>query len=146
MLKRCAPTFDKSRSVIEPNDHLPERPRRSVVSWVFFLLRSATAIAAAVGIWWVTRRILRGASPRDSSVLSLLTPLLTMAIVLAAFAWQEFRWFRPRRKLLELIEQIVAGRMPIESLEDIGGGIKPLAVACRGLLHRARSCERKVAE
>ncbi|MCS7032596.1 MAG: GGDEF domain-containing protein [Phycisphaerae bacterium] len=131
--------------MINPDDHLPTPKRRSAVSWALLLLRGVLAIVSAAGMWWVSHRLVLSVSAEQPGYV-LLLPLLMMAVVLAGFGWQELHWYRPRRLLMERMDHIVAGRMPIESLGEIGGGLGPVASACRGLLHRARASEAKVAE
>jgi diguanylate cyclase (GGDEF)-like protein len=75
--------------------------------------------------------------------------LLTVAAVLAGvvLAVQHHRrWGRPTHALVDLLPRVRRGESPIEQLEDVGGGLKPLVPAVQDLLRELRQQRAATAE
>lgn len=108
---------------------------------------NTSIVGAAVAVWRFTGAILARNDPADNArALNLILPLGMTALLLGGFAWQEFRWYRPRRKLLHLMTEISAARMPIESLNEVGGGCTRIAQAVAAAFRQSRALHQKLAQ
>ena len=111
------------------------------------LLGRATVLAVGgVAAWASTRHWLATGDAAETWGPQLLAPVCVIGLLATMLIGQERRWNAPRRRLRTLIREIRAGRMPIESLKDIGGGLSDLAIDVATLFHDARRLEKRVAE
>jgi diguanylate cyclase (GGDEF)-like protein len=134
--------------VFDPAEHQPApRPPLDLKSWLRRACVVGAMLCAATAVWWMTRKLLSLRSAQDNAAtLSFVLPFGMMGLVIGGFLWQEFRWYRPRRKLLHLMTEISAARMPIDSLKEVGGGARSIASAVAAGFHQARLLQQKLAE
>jgi diguanylate cyclase (GGDEF)-like protein len=113
----------------------------SLVVQAVFL--SAVGLAA----WWTTRWwIERGGASAMQVALGVILPLCVGAIVATVLLGQQRYWMLPRRRLRGLIRDVRAGRMPIDALRDVGGGLAGVADDVASLLRDHRQLQKRLAE
>lgn len=128
--------------VIESSPVQPKAKR----NWRRSLFRALLTILTAIAAWWICFCVYKLTQSRRDSTILIAWPLLVMIVVTASLVLLEFRWYRPRRKLIGLMARIEAGELPIKSLEEVGGSMKPVAVAVEAVFHHTRSLKKKIAE
>jgi diguanylate cyclase (GGDEF)-like protein len=73
-------------------------------------------------------------------------PSIILLLIVLVSIRHEMQWKRPTRRLRRLLEDIREGREPIESLDGVGGGLKPLVPQIKQLFHEMRRGELQVAQ
>jgi diguanylate cyclase (GGDEF)-like protein len=120
---------------------------KAVSPLVRHTLSGAGLLFLAGASWWVTRTWLKesGADANDVA-LRVIVPLCVAAVMLTLCLGHERFWAGPRRQLRRAIEQIREGKMPIDALKDVGGGMSGVAADVAQVFHDARRLQQKIAE
>lgn len=120
----------------------PTPPPLRSRSWV----RALVALGSAVLCWsWVWISVADGGALSPVVAHVVLPSIILLLIVLVSIR-HEMQWKRPTRRLRRLLEDIREGREPIESLDGVGGGLKPLVPQIKQLFHEMRRGELQVAQ
>lgn len=108
--------------------------------------RATVLSVAGVAAWAITRYWLTANPAAEAWAPHALVPAGVLGLVVTFVIGQERRWNAPRRRLRTLVREIRAGRLPIEALKDIGGGLADVAIDMATLFHDARRLEKRLAE
>jgi diguanylate cyclase (GGDEF)-like protein len=111
------------------------RAQRRWAPWIGVILTIAFAAALAWATWWL---VWESAGSPHRWAHSLFLPVAILAVIGLFILGTERRWAKPTRQLTDLIPQIRGGDAPIDALDEIGGGLKPLVPIVQDLLHELR--------
>jgi diguanylate cyclase (GGDEF)-like protein len=79
-------------------------------------------------------------------VLQLMVAIALPLAVMFTAAARRKRWHEPFDQLVELLPRVRAGEEPIESLNEVGGRIAPLAAICQDLVRDFRQEQARIVE
>lgn len=144
-VKRHFALSDK-QYVTDPDEHLPPPPpKKTALGWALLFVKVLAIFALTLAVWWTVRWFFVSGKPgRRDDFTHIVAPLGMALLTMGGAIWQEVYWRRPRRKLLELLPPVCGGNAPIETLKEVGGGMKDVARVASHILHRARSSDRKL--
>ena len=126
-------------------DPIPEKcepePHAVMPPWlkgVELFLQGSAFLTAIAALAWLLAPVFRyGTLPLDWAPQALLCVAAVLSISAALF--RTFRWWSaPTRHLCQLLPAIERGDMPIGSLSQIDGGLRPLIPVLESLLHTMR--------
>lgn len=117
------PTITPPASTPPPPPPVPAC--RRIGHW--FSARTLCLLIMLTATAWMIALLIRGEPVQVAWIAQI---ILAMAALLSS-AWVSFEqflhWRKPARRLVDTIEQIRAGKAPIDELSSIGGGIAPIA-------------------
>lgn len=103
-------------------------------------------LAAALAIGQIVRGTVVLLPKQSDIVLYVLVPIALFASLAYAWIRLERSWKRPAQKLTGLLTKIREGKLPIDELSTVDGGVKPLAALTHDLLRDLREEQRKIAQ
>jgi len=123
-----------------PDESEPE-PQAPTQWWLkggeIVLHGSALLTAMASLIWLLAPFAQYGTIPLDWAPQALLCTAAFLSIVAVMFG--SYRWWAsPIQRLVRLLPAIQQGEMPVGSLADIGGGLRPLVPVLEAMFHELR--------
>jgi diguanylate cyclase (GGDEF)-like protein len=110
---------------------------------VTLVLLLAPGLPLVMALAWL---VLQAPSPQRVWLEQLLIPS-TVLVLVAGLAWHYHRhWRRPMHRMKALLKEIRAGRMPIESLGRVGGGLAAIVPEMQEMLRELRLQKKARAE
>src|SRR5438067_379871 len=106
---------------------------------------SFVAVGAAI-VWLVTWLAIAGTIGLSYVSLNLIIPSACVVLFGLVVVWQERTWVWPVRHFNQLLPRIRAGELPIDSLNEVEGGLKELTAQVQSLLHELRQQKTRVKE
>ena len=133
--------IEETSAASEPTDEASTEPRKSVV-----ILRFSIVASTAVIVWVVTWLAVAGTIGLGTLTLSLIVPTACVALFGLFLLRQEQKWVWPVKRMNQMLPQIRAGELPIDSLNEIDGGLRMLAAQMREVFRDLRIQKTRLAE
>lgn len=109
------------------------------------LFKAAFALAVAVAVWWLVWLSI-GATQRTNWSQNILVPFGIVAVACLVALRHERHWSRPVKTLMEILPGVREGKIPIEELSRVRGGIIEVIPQVQQMLHELKQQKLRVAE
>jgi diguanylate cyclase (GGDEF)-like protein len=133
-------------SAIEDVTGIPASSRRKWVVAAKCALATLTATVLWCAIWLIFDNAPATHEAGPHLLWHLWIPALILTLVTLLAYRENRKWWRPSRRLKEILEGCRAGECPIEELNDVGGAMAGVARAVAEVLHELRNQKRLTAE
>jgi len=110
------------------------------------VIKCAGAALGATLLWCAIWLMLESATVKRDAAWHLTLPTLILTVVVLMVYRENRTWWRPTRRLKEILEGCRAGERPIEELNDVGGGMVGVAHCVQSLMRDLRNQQRLTAE
>lgn len=121
-------------------------PRFSLLRGLTIAMAGATIVVPLAAAAWMVRTVVTPQPTEGTWAVDAAVAVAAMAVAAWGSVNRLVEWVRPARRLRVLLEAALDGSAPIESLNEVGGGLESVSAVCRQLLRELKKQRAAVTE